>query len=822
MDRVLPPYPPDRSTSARRQLERLGVTFERGRGSSASTIAPFSWWSARPRSGSLRGPCSGRPACRSRASRRRSPRPRVPSTDRAGRIVVGPDLSLATHPEIFVVGDAAVMPWREDRPVPGVAQGGIQGGSYAAKTILRRLSGAADAAVPLPEQGRGGDHRQAGRGHRYPLARAVRPAGRVYRLAPLARNPHRLPDRLCESIRRHHPLGAGRSSPTAGDRASSPATRCSLPSRNPNRPPERPPNGGPCRRCRLRALPHAPPVRSLTSSPAPWPEPPFGGRASGILVACQTTAATPGGSTSTTPRTSGSRTCSPTQRPLSDPPHHDEMLFIVQHQTTELWFKLMLHELRAAIEFVRNDDLESSFKILARVKHIQTPAAEPVERARDPHPDRVRPVPIRPRAGERIPVASEPADRDGARQARRPRRSTSSGTRPRSARSSRRRSSSRASTTSSCAGSPAAAWRCPREVLERDVSPPYAADPGVTEVIVGIYEHPDASWDAYEMAEKLVDVDETYSLWRYRHLKVVLRVIGHEARDWRDRGGRVPPRNGRRGVLPGAVGGADGAARAATGRPTPGGREVGSRGALSAVLRPMSARPPPALCHATADVSHRSDAALGRMPPWRQFDLADSSVARGRGRGWRRTGERSRGRGGLDHRADAFAAPHPIEGPLQAVEADPPGDQPLDRQATLEVEPRVPRKVDRRHRGAVVRADDPASAIDEREDLERRPGPEWRHPDEHGRPAVRQAADRQLDRRRAGRSPPRTRPDRRLSPLGVPPGWTTRRRWRGSCRWRRCRAPARASRRRDRRQRSARPPRAPRPSRPTGPPRRAR
>ena len=60
------------------------------------------------------------------------------------------------------------------------------------------------------------------------------------------------------------------------------------------------------------------------------------------------------------------------QRPLSDPPHHDEMLFIVQHQTTELWFKLMLHELRAAIELVRCDDLEGSFKILARVKHIQT------------------------------------------------------------------------------------------------------------------------------------------------------------------------------------------------------------------------------------------------------------------------------------------------------------------------------------------------------------------------------------------------------------------------------------------------------------------
>src|SRR5256885_2603368 len=59
------------------------------------------------------------------------------------------------------------------------------------------------------------------------------------------------------------------------------------------------------------------------------------------------------------------------QKPLSEPVHHDEMLFIIQHQTTELWFKLLLHELRAAIRFVQADDLEPSFKILARVKHIQ-------------------------------------------------------------------------------------------------------------------------------------------------------------------------------------------------------------------------------------------------------------------------------------------------------------------------------------------------------------------------------------------------------------------------------------------------------------------
>jgi NADH dehydrogenase len=61
--------------------------------------------------------------------------------DRAGRIIVGPDLTIPGHPEIFVVGDAAVEPWKEGVPTPGVAQGAMQGGSYAAKVIRRRILG---------------------------------------------------------------------------------------------------------------------------------------------------------------------------------------------------------------------------------------------------------------------------------------------------------------------------------------------------------------------------------------------------------------------------------------------------------------------------------------------------------------------------------------------------------------------------------------------------------------------------------------------------------------------------------------------------------
>src|SRR3954451_458059 len=59
------------------------------------------------------------------------------------------------------------------------------------------------------------------------------------------------------------------------------------------------------------------------------------------------------------------------QQPLSDPPQHDELLFIVQHQTTELWLKLMVHELRSARALLTAGDLAPALKRMARVKHIQ-------------------------------------------------------------------------------------------------------------------------------------------------------------------------------------------------------------------------------------------------------------------------------------------------------------------------------------------------------------------------------------------------------------------------------------------------------------------
>ena len=147
MDRVLPTFPPGRSASARRQLERLGVVvrtqtqvvhIEDGLarvktpdGSEEEIRARTVLWAA----GVLAASFGRKVAAATGAE-----------TDRNGRIRVRPDLTIPGHPEIFVVGDAAIQPWKPDRATPGVAQGGIQGGTYAAKAILARLHG--DAVKP--------------------------------------------------------------------------------------------------------------------------------------------------------------------------------------------------------------------------------------------------------------------------------------------------------------------------------------------------------------------------------------------------------------------------------------------------------------------------------------------------------------------------------------------------------------------------------------------------------------------------------------------------------------------------------------------------
>jgi len=139
--RVLPVYPPDRSASAQRQLERLGVEVRTGTlvvgvddhavrvrvgGEEQLIPARTVLWAAGVQASSF-----ARAVATAAGAR----------TDRTGRIVVGPDLAVPGHPEILAIGDAAVQPWKRDRPTPGVAQGAIQPGRYVGRLIRRRLSG---------------------------------------------------------------------------------------------------------------------------------------------------------------------------------------------------------------------------------------------------------------------------------------------------------------------------------------------------------------------------------------------------------------------------------------------------------------------------------------------------------------------------------------------------------------------------------------------------------------------------------------------------------------------------------------------------------
>ena len=215
------------------------------------------------------------------------------------------------------------------------------------------------------------------------------------------------------------------------------------------------------------------------------------------------------------------------QKPLSKPVHHDEMLFIIQHQTSELWIKLTLHELEAAIRYIQRDQLEPCFKILSRVKQIQmqlfnqwavletlTPTEysefrdllgsasgfqSPQYRALEfvlgnKSAELLRVYEYDPQAHAylesllRRPSLYDEFLRYLARR-----------------------------------GLP-----LPKEKIERDWSEPYERHAGVTAVFKTIYEGTDTWWDAYEMCEKLVDVEEYFQLWRFRHMKTVERIIGHK------------------------------------------------------------------------------------------------------------------------------------------------------------------------------------------------------------------------------------------------------------------------------------------------------
>ncbi|MBI1191134.1 MAG: tryptophan 2,3-dioxygenase [Tepidisphaera sp.] len=213
------------------------------------------------------------------------------------------------------------------------------------------------------------------------------------------------------------------------------------------------------------------------------------------------------------------------QKPLSSPEHHDELLFIIQHQTTELWFKLMVHELKASLHHISQDHLDPAFKVLARVKHIQTQLMSQWSVLATLTPSEY--VQFRHVLGPASGIQSFQNRQIEYLMGRKDRRMLAVF----------KHHPDIYAQVEACLNTPSVydqflrylsrrGLPIPAEVISRDITEPHTPDPRITAALKIVYENPSKYWDAYELAEKLVDIDEAHALWRYRHVKVVERVIG--------------------------------------------------------------------------------------------------------------------------------------------------------------------------------------------------------------------------------------------------------------------------------------------------------
>ncbi len=217
----------------------------------------------------------------------------------------------------------------------------------------------------------------------------------------------------------------------------------------------------------------------------------------------------------------------PRSATVARPPRHDEMLFIIQHQVAELWMKLMIHELRAAIRHVQGDELDACFKILARVKLVQKQLFEQwavLETLTPSEYEAFRPMlgqssglqspqyrAIEFLLGNKHAALLEVFRHDAETFAELDALLHAPSLYDEFLRHLARR------------GLPV-----PQACIERDFTQPYRRNPDLLPVFKTVYEDPQRWWDAYDMCEKLVDVEESFQLWRFRHLKTVERIIGHK------------------------------------------------------------------------------------------------------------------------------------------------------------------------------------------------------------------------------------------------------------------------------------------------------
>ena len=211
------------------------------------------------------------------------------------------------------------------------------------------------------------------------------------------------------------------------------------------------------------------------------------------------------------------------QHPVSGT--HDELLFIVVHQASELWLKLCLHELEAARALIAADDLRPAFKMLARVARAQNQliSSWDVLSTMTPH-DYSQ---IRPHLGNSSGFQSAQYRlMEFLLGGRNPDMVTMHEATPKVAAALRAELARPSLYEETVRLLARRGFAIPSEVLARDHRGGWAASPAVEAAWAEIYRDPDAHWDLYELAEKLVDLEYHFQRWRFGHLKTVERIIG--------------------------------------------------------------------------------------------------------------------------------------------------------------------------------------------------------------------------------------------------------------------------------------------------------
>ena len=213
------------------------------------------------------------------------------------------------------------------------------------------------------------------------------------------------------------------------------------------------------------------------------------------------------------------------QHPVSVPEHHDELLFILQHQTSELWIKLVLHELRAVRRHLAQNELRPALKGLARVKHIQRTLTEQWSVLATLTPSEY--AEFRSFLGTSSGFQSYQYRAVEFMLGNKDRRLLSIFDDDPPARELLVEALEAPSVYDEFLRYLARHGHdIPVELLQRDVTLPYQYNADLVPVFVRIYAEPEKHWEAYETCEELVDLEENFQLWRFRHLKTVERTIG--------------------------------------------------------------------------------------------------------------------------------------------------------------------------------------------------------------------------------------------------------------------------------------------------------